>query len=51
MPQVITLHESIEAFHEHAIFHTESEQAEKTLNVDQFQRVLQLLLAGILLLI
>jgi hypothetical protein len=45
MPQVITLHESIEAFHEHAIFHTEAEQAEKTLNVDQFQRVLQQLLS------
>ena len=45
MPQVITLHESIEAFHEHAIFHTEADQAEKTLNVDQFQRVLQQLLS------
>jgi hypothetical protein len=44
MPQVISLHEAIEAFHEHAIFHPDAEQAEKTLNVAQFQRVLQELL-------
>jgi hypothetical protein len=45
MPQVITLHESIEAFHASSEYHPESERAEKTLNVHQFQHVLHVLLA------
>jgi hypothetical protein len=45
MPQVITLHESIETFHASSEYHPESERAEKTLNVHQFQHVLHVLLA------
>ena len=45
MPQVMTLHESIEAFHASSEHHPESERAEKTLNVHQFQQVLHVLLA------
>ena len=45
MPQEITLHESIEAFHASSEYHPQSERAEKTLNVHQFQHVLHALLA------
>jgi len=44
MPQLITMHEAIEAFHNTSQYHSQSEQVEKTLNVDQFQHVLQVLL-------
>lgn len=37
MPQVISLHEAIEAYHEYAVVHEGASTTEKTLNVNEFQ--------------